>query len=334
MESVYRFLRLAVVAGLSVFIFHTLSRAQLQVTLNTHKDNTLYESATGAISNGAGQSFFVGRSGQLTGSIRRGLVAFPIAESIPQGSTVNSVTLTLHMSRTGFAAPTTTIEMHRALADWGEGSANADGNEGSGAPASTNDATWIHRFFDTATWTHPGSDFEMQSSASQTVAGVGFYTWESTNQLVRAVQQWLDDPASNSGWVMIGNEENSSTSKRFDTKENIDQSFRPRLTIIYQPIAASVDQQSITPTSRTLLQNYPNPFNPVTVVSYQLPEAGSVRLVVYDLLGREVSVLVNEKKEPGNYTVAWNASRMASGVYLYRMQSGNLVQTRKMILTK
>jgi hypothetical protein len=334
MERVYRFLCLAVITGLSIATFHDLSRAQLQVILNAHKDNTLYESATGAISNGAGQAFFVGRTGQVTGSIRRGLLAFPIAESIPQGSTVISVTLTLHMSRTALGAPTTMVEMHRALAAWGEGTGNANGNEGSGAPATTDEVTWIHRFFDGTTWTHPGGDFQTQSSASQSVAGVGSYTWESTSQLVNEVQQWLDDPASNFGWVMVGDESSPSTSKRFDTDENIDPSVRPHLTITYQPVLAGVEQQSSTPASFTLLQNYPNPFNPATVVRYQLPVAGSVRLVVYNLIGGEVAVLVNEKKEPGSYAVTWDASGMASGVYLYRIQSDNFVQTRRMILMK
>jgi hypothetical protein len=247
---------------------------------------------------------------------------------------VISVALTLHMSRTGLSAPTTTVEMHRALADWGEGTANANGNEGSGAPATTDDATWIHRFFDRSTWAHPGGDFAAQSSASQSVGEAGSYTWESTSQLVSDVQQWLENPASNFGWVIIGDESSSSTSKRFDTKENIDIGVRPHLAVTYQPVPAGVEQQSSSPVSFALLQNYPNPFNPATVVRYQLPLAATVRLAVYNLLGSEVAVLVNEKKEPGNYTVTWDASGMASGVYLYRIQSNNFVQTRRMVLMK
>ena len=96
------------------------------------------------------------------------------------------------------------------------------------------------------------------------------------------------------------------------------------------------------PVSYALWQNYPNPFNPTTVVSYQLASVGNVRLVVYDLLGREVAVLLNEKKEPGKYSVTWNASGMASGVYFCRMQSGDpslrsgrsFVQTKSMVLLK
>lgn len=83
-----------------------------------------------------------------------------------------------------------------------------------------------------------------------------------------------------------------------------------------------------------LSQNYPNPFNPATVVSYELSAVDDVRLVVYDLLGREVTVLVNERKPAGSYTVRFDGSGRASGVYFYRLTAGSFAQTRKMILVK
>lgn len=84
----------------------------------------------------------------------------------------------------------------------------------------------------------------------------------------------------------------------------------------------------------SLEQNYPNPFNPATQIGYSVSERGNVSLVVYDLLGREVASLVNEVKEPGSYKVNFNASNLPSGVYTYRIQSGNFVQTKKMMLMK
>jgi photosystem II stability/assembly factor-like uncharacterized protein len=83
-----------------------------------------------------------------------------------------------------------------------------------------------------------------------------------------------------------------------------------------------------------LLPNYPNPFNPTTDIRYQVPDAGLVRLAVYDMLGREVRVLVNERKAPGNYEVRFDASGLATGVYFYRMSAGNFVLTRRLILLK
>ncbi len=83
-----------------------------------------------------------------------------------------------------------------------------------------------------------------------------------------------------------------------------------------------------------LVQNFPNPFNPTTVVSYQLSEVSDVKLAVYDILGREVAVLVNERKEPGQYRVRYDASGLSSGVYFCRLSTGREMLTRKMILTK
>jgi hypothetical protein len=89
-----------------------------------------------------------------------------------------------------------------------------------------------------------------------------------------------------------------------------------------------------TPKEFALLQNYPNPFNPKTVVSYHLPMAGTVRLAVYDLLGREVAALVNEWKPAGQHTVAFDASGLSSGVYVYRLESDGRSATRKLTLVR
>jgi hypothetical protein len=88
------------------------------------------------------------------------------------------------------------------------------------------------------------------------------------------------------------------------------------------------------PREYKLSQNYPNPFNPTTKISFALPKAGNVELSVYDLLGREVSTLVNEFKTPGSYTINFNASSLASGVYFYTIKSGDFTDTKKMVLIK
>ena len=88
------------------------------------------------------------------------------------------------------------------------------------------------------------------------------------------------------------------------------------------------------PNSFKLDQNYPNPFNPVTTISYEIPAAGLVTLEVFDLLGRSVSVLVNETIAAGQYTVDFDASGLSSGLYLYRLTTGERVETRKMLLLK
>ena len=84
----------------------------------------------------------------------------------------------------------------------------------------------------------------------------------------------------------------------------------------------------------SLAQNYPNPFNPSTKISFALPKAGNVELKIYDILGREVTTLVNEFRIAGNYTVDFNAANLASGVYFYRIKSGDFIDTKKMVLMK
>jgi len=82
------------------------------------------------------------------------------------------------------------------------------------------------------------------------------------------------------------------------------------------------------------ISNFPNPFNPTTVISYQLPENGFVTLKVYDLLGKEVAVLINESKYAGYYNVEFDAGKLTSGIYIYTIQAGNFLQSKKMLLLK
>ncbi|HMD13731.1 MAG TPA: T9SS type A sorting domain-containing protein, partial [Bacteroidota bacterium] len=88
------------------------------------------------------------------------------------------------------------------------------------------------------------------------------------------------------------------------------------------------------PSAFALQQNYPNPFNPSTKFSFSVPKTSQVSIKIYDVLGREVVTLLNEKKDPGEYTLTWTAASIPSGVYFYRMSAGNFVQTKKMVLLK
>jgi hypothetical protein len=88
------------------------------------------------------------------------------------------------------------------------------------------------------------------------------------------------------------------------------------------------------PLTYTLYQNYPNPFNPSTTIGYAIPQAGIVTVVVYDMLGREVAVLLNEHRNPGTYRVIFDAGPLASGVYVYRLRVGGFVDVKRMILVR
>ncbi len=88
------------------------------------------------------------------------------------------------------------------------------------------------------------------------------------------------------------------------------------------------------PDQFALEQNYPNPFNPSTVINYDIPEQAHVRLAIYDLVGRQIELLVNQNQSAGSYTVTWDASRFSSGIYIYRMESAGQILTRQMTLIK
>ena len=106
----------------------------------------------------------------------------------------------------------------------------------------------------------------------------------------------------------------------------------------YTMTTAIIKQSTEIPVKYSLGQNFPNPFNPSTIINYQLPKNNYVKLVVYDILGREVATLVNKKQIAGNYKVEFNATNYPSGVYFYKLSAtgdaGNFVQTKKMLLLK
>jgi len=96
----------------------------------------------------------------------------------------------------------------------------------------------------------------------------------------------------------------------------------------------SVENEFQSDESFVLNQNYPNPFNPITTIKYDIIKAQDVTVTVYDILGREIEVLVNEQQQPGSYEVKWDASNVSSGIYFYRLNTTDYVDTKKMILLK
>ena len=103
-----------------------------------------------------------------------------------------------------------------------------------------------------------------------------------------------------------------------------------------------IEEEVNQPLTFNLEQNYPNPFNPATTIKYSIPEKvksqnskfKNVTLKIYDILGREIVVLVNEEQKPGNYEVKWDASNQPSGVYFYQLTADEFVKTRKMVLLR
>jgi hypothetical protein len=205
------------------------------VTIEPAKDNTLFEPS--GLSNGSGDGLFCGRKGAFAGGLLvRALLQFDVAAAVPSGSTIDSVSLTLTVQASAPGSGDQVHTLHRVAQDWGEGDSIAFG--GAGVPAEPGDATWTNTFFPTDIWDTPGGDFDATVSGSATV-GIMFVgvTWESTAQMVADVQTWLDDPSSNFGWLMKGNEDVLQTAKRFGSREHPDPLIRPSLTIEFTPPA-------------------------------------------------------------------------------------------------
>jgi spore coat protein A len=207
--------------------------AAATITLEATSDNTLYEDATGSLSDGMGAYLFSGNTDRMLK--RRALVAFNLGP-IPPGSTIQSVILTLRTSRT--KAGNETIRVHRVLAGWGEGASDAPDQEGQGAPAAPGDATWLHRFYPATLWRTPGSEYSPTESAGHVVGGNGSVSW-SSDALALDVQGWVNDPGGNFGWILIGNETTNQTAKRFDSRHSGTPANRPRLSVTYTPPAVT-----------------------------------------------------------------------------------------------
>ena len=197
-----------------------------QVVLNPVKDNTIYQENTN--SNALGQ-IFAGRTNGTGGTtFRRGLLAFDVAGNVPAGAIIDSASLGLFVTQGGAA----TFRLHKLTADWGEGTSQAVGGQGRGAAPTTNDATWVHRFFSTQLWSVQGGSIAGVISASATAGGLSTTTSWSAAAMVADVQGWLDSPGSNFGWLIKSNNEATpGTATRFASRESA--SNRPTLTINY-----------------------------------------------------------------------------------------------------
>jgi len=162
-------------------------------------------------------------------------------------------------------------------------------------------------------------------------ASVNAYFQDS---LMAHLTRWPDH-AIGTAWLSVQQAPFSEIEKRYTLFGD------PALVIKSSPVTSVPDPALVSPSGFALSQNYPNPFNPITSIVYAIEGTGHealgtsmVKLSVYDMLGREVAVLVNERKEAGTYMATWDGRGMASGLYVYRIQSGSFVQSRKMMLLK
>jgi hypothetical protein len=190
----------------------------------------LFEDLEGALADSGGPGLFAGLTNRT--EVRRALVAFDLPLDIPADAIVTAVTVTMTLSRA--SGPAAVVALHKMTNAWDEGpSVAAGGGGGAGNVAVVGDPTWLHGSFDSVRWDSAGGDFVPGLSASVAVADPGVYVWDSTTQLVTDVQAWVDDPASNYGWAIIGDEALRKSAKRFYSREFPDETSQPTLLITY-----------------------------------------------------------------------------------------------------
>jgi len=209
-------------------ILCSTTSCDVRLKLNASKDNILYQSATGTLSNALGNHVYAGNNAN---GIRRGLISFDLS-SIPTNAQVTQVELQLYCnSSSGASYP---ITLYKLLKNWGEGTSDdPTSTESNGTTATTGDATWLHTFYNTVFWTNPGGDFTNTPSATTNVnAASTFFSWTS-EQLMEDVQEWVEMPDMNFGWVIRGDESSSSNSKRFSSRSFPTVAQRPVLKISY-----------------------------------------------------------------------------------------------------
>lgn len=228
-RSVRQYLTVTAAVAASVAQMSSTAVADTAV-LKSVADVTLIEPNDGLqYALGAAYNIYCGRVGVSgSGTLRRAIVRFDLS-SIPTGSTILSVSYKAYMSQTSSGA--NDCKLHRMLAPWGEGTSFAFG--GGGTSPEVNDATWKYNFWPTSTWAVPGGVFVPTASATKSVNAVGSYTWATVPALVSDVQLWLNTPAVNYGWVMIGNEATLETAKRFESRESADATRHPAITVVY-----------------------------------------------------------------------------------------------------
>jgi len=240
-----RFIRpfLALLASATLGLAGTSGHAA-QVVINPGNDNTIYQGTDPTQTDpnfednscGAGSNIFAGQTND--GLLRRALVRFDIAGAIPPGSTINSVTLTTTVNRSGGNVPQT-MTLRPLTQDWGEGVANCDSvrGGGQGIDAGTGDATWLDAHFGQTAWNTPGGDFgAISASADVPDNNGGQGIWDSSvagnGAMVSVVQGWLDNPTGNNGWVIVGLEGAGQSTRRFSSREG---NNPPTLTIDFTP---------------------------------------------------------------------------------------------------
>ena len=214
--------------GVVALLFATGLAHAGTATLYPNQDATLIEHPAGALANGAGAALFAGRTGQSSGGIRRIAIRFDVASALPQGAVITGASLRLFMMPSN--QQPATIRLYRLLQHWQEGSSASGG--GGGAAATEDDTTWLHTHYDSAQWKKPGGHYIARKSAETMVGSSGAYLW-SDKKMLTDLRSWQHSQRTNFGWLIIGDEDQSQSVKKFASREAPGNVKKPALIIEY-----------------------------------------------------------------------------------------------------
>ncbi len=287
---------------ISLAILFQAAVAQENLSLAPMQDNTLFEDADGATSNGVGQYLFAGMTNG--NEIRRALIKFDLSD-IPAGATITEVTLTLNMNKTR-ASGAKNVSLHTVDRSWGEASSDAGGQEGRGTSAESGDATWTHAISDTDMWNSAGGDFNSTASATTAIDATGSYQWSSA-ELLQDVIDWYNDPGSNHGWILIGDESEDKTAMRFNSREA--STNTPELAITYS-VSTNLSLSALG------IRLFPNPATDRVNLSFE-GMTGMVTVELRNLHGQRFEGFQGSVSNE----IELDISSLPNGIYLLNVQT-------------
>lgn len=273
--------------------------AQQSIELVASKDNSLFSEANN-LSNGVGNGIFAGRTGG--GNLRRALLQFPINQ-IPKNVHIDSIQLSLNCDN---ARSNATFNMYRVLSNWGEGTSVGNSNGGKGGTATINDATWTNSFYNTQNWKTPGGDFNKDSLVCSFISiqyGQNNFT---SPKLLENVRHWYNNSYDNFGWIILGDESDSYTAHKFDSRETTTGN-PPKLKVYYSTLT-SIENVDFLPYKSI----YPIPANDFILVPYN-------ETITYSIADLQGQMIQNGITDEGKI----NVQNLKSGIYILKINHEN-----------
>jgi len=288
-------------------------------TLKPAKDNTVFNDPDFIKSNGSGDFLFSGKND--LGFLRRALIQFNFS-SIPLSASIDSAVLKLTVSKSIFNDASASL--YKLNSDWGEGNSDAPAQEGKGDTALVGDATWWETFFGETSWTTNGGDFTEVASAEAPVPNTGTVDFKSA-QLALDINDWLATPTENFGWIILTDETQNKTAKRFYSREFDDELKQPKLTLYYENVVGLESAEIVK--TRSVQLHHSQITGEYSLIS-ELSE-DSYKVKIFSITGSEV---YNEEVFLSKGRNLIYPEIISSGIFLVTVKDGAKTHASKMLV--